>query len=140
MSVSSSSTLEAESDRSQSRSVEGSSVLPGAARNVVAKVGPVLEDDAVAAADADVDADVDANEDPTLGGCGSGVMLVKRVSHAAPPSGLRLRSRSPSPSKRSCLIICRDLSRLFDARFRACTLSDSVDVIAGFSNISIGPE
>lgn len=49
--------------------------------------------EAVAAA-----ADVDANDEPALGGCGSGVILVSKVSHAAPPSGLKLLLRSPRPS------------------------------------------
>ena len=40
------------------------------------------------------DAAAETNEELTLGGWGSGVNVVKRVSH---PSGLRLRSRSPSP-------------------------------------------
>jgi hypothetical protein len=91
---------------------------------VLPDAGPELEDDAAAAADAVVD----VNEDPALGGCGSGVMLVRRVSHAAPPSGLSERSRSPSPSKRAALINLRDLSMLFEALLRAWTLSDKMEV------------
>jgi hypothetical protein len=60
---------------------------------VLADAGPELEVDAAAA-----EADADANEEPALGGCGSGVMLVRSVSQVAPPSGLKLRSRSPRPS------------------------------------------
>lgn len=46
------------------------------------------------------EADVDANDDPALGGWGSGLMVVSKVSHAPSPSGLKLRSRSPRPSTR----------------------------------------
>jgi hypothetical protein len=42
-------------------------------------------------------AEADANEDPTLGGCGSGVTVVCSVSQLS-PSGLRLLLRSPKPS------------------------------------------
>ncbi len=71
---------------------------------MLADAGPELEVEAAAAdaeAEADADADADANEEPALGGCGSGVMLVRSVSQVAPPSGLKLRSRSPSPSNRA---------------------------------------
>lgn len=54
-----------------------------------------FEDDEAAAA-----ADIDAKEDPALGGCGSGLMVVSNVSQAPSPSGLKLRSRSPRPSTR----------------------------------------
>jgi hypothetical protein len=70
--------------------------MPRLVIDVLAEAGPELEVEAAAA-----EADVDANEEPALGGCGSGVMLVRSVSQAAPPSGLKLRSRSPSPSKRA---------------------------------------
>jgi hypothetical protein len=93
---SSSSLFDAESDTSQSCKVGESSVLPKLVIGVEADAGPELvEEEAAAAA-----AVVEANEEPALGGWGSGAMLVRRVSHAAPPSGLRLRSRSPSPSRR----------------------------------------
>jgi hypothetical protein len=85
-----------DSDISQSRRIGESSVLSRLVIDVVADGKPELEEVELAAAAADAD----ANEDPTLGGWGSGVMLVRRVSHAAPPSGLKLRSRSPSPSRR----------------------------------------
>lgn len=45
-----------------------------------------------------LDAVADANEEPALGGCGSGVRVVRRVSQVPFTSGLRLLSRSPSPS------------------------------------------
>ncbi len=117
--------LEPESEISQSRRVGESSVIPKLVIDVLADAAPELEVEAAAA-----EADADANEDPTLGGCGSGVMLVRSVSQAAPPSGLRLRSRSPSPSNRACRIILRDLSKLFDARLKACSLSDRVGLPA----------
>lgn len=43
---------------------------------------------------------VEAKEDPKLGGCGSGVNVVRRVSQAScrVSSGLRLLFRSPNPS------------------------------------------
>lgn len=40
----------------------------------------------------------DANEEPALGGCGSGVRVVRSVSQVPFTSGLKLLSRSPSPS------------------------------------------
>lgn len=84
-------------------------------------VGPELPDDVLAAAAADAE----ANDDPTLGGWGSGVILVRRVSHAAgPPSGLKLRSRSPSPSRRCWRRKRWDLSIWFETRFRTRNLSD----------------
>ena len=99
-SSSSSSVLDPESDISQSRRVGESSVIPRLVIDVLAEAGPELEVEA-AAAEAEADADADANEEPALGGCGSGAMLVRSVSQAAPPSGLKLRSRSPSPSNRA---------------------------------------
>lgn len=99
MSSSSSSVLDPESDTSHSCSPVRSRLVIEvlAEAEAEAEDGPdPEEDDAAAAA-----ADVEANEDPALGAWGSGVMLVRRVSHAAPPSGLRLLSRSPSPSKRA---------------------------------------
>jgi hypothetical protein len=51
------------------------------------------EDEAAAAA-----AEVDAKEEFALGGCGSGVMLVRSVSQESAPGGLGLRSLSPRPS------------------------------------------
>ena len=116
MSSSSSSVFDPESDTSQSRRVGESSVLSKLVIEVLADGKPELEDDVELAAAA---ADADANEDPTLGGWGSGVMLVRRVSHAAPPSGLKLRSRSPRPSRRCWRISRRERSKLFEARFRA---------------------
>jgi hypothetical protein len=44
----------------------------------------------------DADADAEVNDESVLGRCVSGVMVVRRVSQGS--SGLRLRSRSPSPS------------------------------------------
>jgi hypothetical protein len=95
--------------------------MPTLVIDVLADAGTELDVEVAAA-----EADADANEDPALGGCGSGVILVRSVSQVAPPSGLRLRSRSPSPSNRAWRIILRDLSKLFDALLRACTLSDKV--------------
>jgi len=43
------------------------------------------------------DAAAEAKEDPALGRLGSGVMVVRRVSHRASESGLVLRCRSPRP-------------------------------------------
>jgi len=60
----------------------------------------VADDLAFEDAEAAADADVDAKDDPALGGCGSGLMVVSNVSHAPSPSGLKLRSRSPRPSTR----------------------------------------
>jgi hypothetical protein len=94
--------LDPESDISQSRRVGESSAIPRLVIDVLADAGPELEVEAAAAdAEAEADADADANEEPALGGCGSGVMLVRSVSQVAPPSGLKLRSRSPSPSNRA---------------------------------------
>ena len=109
MSSSSSSVLDPESDTSHSWSPirSGLVIVVLAEADAEPEDGPDPEDDVAAAA-----ADVEANEDPALGGCGSGVMLVRRVSQAAPPSGLMLLSRSPSPSKRACRISRRDLSML----------------------------
>jgi hypothetical protein len=58
-------------------------------------------------------------------------MLDKSVSHAAPegPSGLKLRSRSPKPSRRAA---CRTTRRgLIEDLFMAWTLSDKVDTGGG---------
>lgn len=60
----------------------------------------VAEDVEVGTDDAASEADVDAKDDPALGGCGSGLMVVSKVSHAPSRSGLKLRSRSPRPSTR----------------------------------------
>jgi hypothetical protein len=137
MSSSSSVVLKDESERSQSCKAGPSSVLPKLVIGVVVDVEEDIEvdidvdievddgpefavEEAAAAA-----ADVEANDDPALGGCGSGVMLVRRVSHApAPPSGLRLRSRSPSPSRRCWRRKRCDRSRWLETRFRTRKLSD----------------
>jgi hypothetical protein len=64
---------------------------------VLPDVGPWFEDDVAAA----TEAEDEANDDPILGGCGSGVIVASRVSQTPPgASGLRLRSLSPSPSRR----------------------------------------
>lgn len=97
--------------------------------------GPELEEEDAAAA-----AELDANEEPAVGGCGSGVILVKSVSQPAPlpipglngalndvataglsPKlpGLKLLSRSPSPSNRAWRVNRRALARWFEARLRA---------------------
>lgn len=60
----------------------------------------VAEDVEVGADEAASEADVDAKDDPALGGCGSGLIVVSKVSHAPSKSGLKLRSRSPRPSTR----------------------------------------
>lgn len=60
----------------------------------------VAEDVEVGTEEAASEADVEAKDDPALGGCGSGLMVVSKVSHAPSPSGLKLRSRSPRPSTR----------------------------------------
>jgi len=99
MSSSSSSVFDPESDTSHSCSPFRSRLVIEVLAEADAEADDCPdpeEDDAAAAA-----ADVEANEDPALGGCGSGVILVRRVSQAAPPSGLRLLSRSPSPSRRT---------------------------------------
>ena len=119
MSSSSSSVLDPESDTSHSWSPMRAVLVIV----VLAEADAEPEDDVAAAA-----ADVEANEDPALGGCGSGVMLVRRVSQAAPPSGLMLLSRSPRPSKRACRISRRDLSILLAVWFKDRTLSES-DVV-----------
>src|SRR5690554_6653982 len=60
----------------------------------------VADDLEFEADEATAEAEVDAKDDPALGGCGSGLMVVRSVSHAPSPSGLKLRSRSPRPSTR----------------------------------------
>ena len=92
MSSSSSSSF-SESDTSQSRIADGSSKGTVLVIEVLADAGP---EPAVE----DVPAVAEAKDDPALGSWGSGVMLVKIVSQAPPPaSGVRLRSRSPKPSR-----------------------------------------
>jgi hypothetical protein len=71
---------------------------PSSPSKLVIELFPVLELVLVEAAAAE--ALEDANDDPALGGWGSGGMLVKSISHAPLPSGLRLRSRSPRPFRR----------------------------------------
>jgi hypothetical protein len=114
MSSSISDKSELDPDMSQSCSAGGVSDIPVLVMDVFAE-GFV---------DAAAEAEAEANEDPTLGACGSGVMLVKRVSHAAPPSGLRLRSLSPSPSRLESLRACRLRFASDILLLRACTLSD----------------
>ena len=58
----------------------------------------VLNEPVEALCEATADAEADANDEPTLGGWGSGVMLLSSVSQTPSPSGLRLLLRSPSPS------------------------------------------
>jgi len=60
-------------------------------------VREVLDDTAPALCEATADADSEANDDPMLGGCGSGGIVLSNVSQSF--SGLVLRWRSPSPSE-----------------------------------------
>ena len=69
----------------------------------IASIGGAIDvatDVEVGTAEAASEADIEAKDDPALGGCGSGLMVVSKVSHAPSPSGLKLRSRSPRPSSR----------------------------------------
>lgn len=117
---SSSSEFKAESEISQSCKGGTSSVLPKLVKGVEVEVPELADEEAAAAA-----ADVEANDDPALGGCGSGAILVRRVSHAAaPPSGLKLRSRSPSPSRRCWRRKRWDRSMWLETRLRTRNLSD----------------
>lgn len=67
---------------------------------VSGEVNDVLDEAGAAAVRCVVaaDAEADANEDPTLGGCGSGVRVVSSVPQSVSPSGLGLLLRSPKPS------------------------------------------
>jgi len=120
MSSSLSSISDPETEMSQSCSRSGESA-PRLVMDALPDAGPALEDAAA-------EADADAKDDPTLGGWGSGVMLVKRVSHAAPPSGLKLRSRSPRPSRFASTRACRILRLVSGTLLRARTLSDKFDL------------
>jgi hypothetical protein len=67
-------------------------------------VNDVLDEAAAVLWVAAAEADAEAKEDPTLGGCGSGVKVLSRVSQTLSPSGLRLLLRSPKPSRSAASI------------------------------------